>query len=197
MDTKHIDMLEERVKSIFEEMLNGDEAHSYEDAYKMSDVYKDMAEIKKLCYEAEYYKYVVDAMHDDDDRYYRGQPRNARGQYKADGRPNKYYDPMIMPEMMSLDMRDRMPRGMHYYDGDEHMTKSSDLDMAIKNYDMYRRNYNDGTPQHNTMKAKELEKVMKEMEKKVDEIKAQGGMSQEEKNVANTLIKRITDKIMM
>lgn len=81
------------------------------------DMIKDMKE-------AMYYGSVVKAMEESDeeekmmdklgmsDRYYRGQPRNARGQFKADGRPNKYYNPTMMPEIYSLDMYDKMPMDM-------------------------------------------------------------------------------------
>lgn len=94
------------------------------------DMIKDMKE-------AMYYGSVVKAMEESDeeekmmdkigmsDRYYRGQPRNSRGQYMS-----RNYNPTMMPEIYSLDMYDKMPQDMQR----EYMRGYSDgVDTAMNN----------------------------------------------------------------
>lgn len=89
------------------EVSKGIESIDAKELGEAIDVIKDLKE-------AMYYGSVVKAMEEseeeeklmqkmgmsEDMRMYRGQPRNERGQYKADGRPNRYYNATIMPEVL-------------------------------------------------------------------------------------------------
>lgn len=188
------------------------------------DVIKDLKE-------AMYYGSVVKAMEEseeeeklmqkmgmsEDMRMYRGQPRNVRGQYKADGRPNRYYNATVMPEVYSMDMYDKMPARMYdgtmisanqgqrgyedynrgYSDG---MNTSgartygeNNVSRAMRNYEDYRRNHNEDTSQENTNKAKEAEKMMREINKKLTEYKNDGISADEKMTIKSHLEKMLRE----
>lgn len=97
------------------EVARGVEKTDTKELGEAIDMIKDLKE-------AMYYGSVVEAMEKSEEEeklmnkmgmsYYRGQPRNERGQYKEDGRPNKYYQMATVPEMISIDRYDKMPEEM-------------------------------------------------------------------------------------
>lgn len=177
------------------------------------DVIKDLKE-------AMYYGSVVKAMEEseeeekfaqkmgmsEDMRMYRGQPRNAKGQYKADGRPNRNYNPIMMPEIYSMDMYDKMPNRMYepnmeeeykrgYRDGmSSNMSgrtyDGNNVSRAMRNYEDYRRNHTEMTPTENANKSKEAENMMREIDTKLKEYK-NGQMSAEEKQTIKTWLDKM------
>ena len=137
------------------EISKGVESIDTKELGEAIDMIKDLKE-------AMYYGSVVKAMEESEEedklmqkmgisnemRMYRGQPRNERGQFKADGRPNRYYNATMMPEMYSMDMYDKMPNNMQeeykrgYRDGmSSNMSGRSDgnnVSRAMRNYEDYR-----------------------------------------------------------
>ena len=189
------------------EISKGVESIDTKELGEAIDMIKDLKE-------AMYYGSVVKAMEESEEedklmqkmgmsnemRMYRGQPRNERGQFKADGRPNRYYNATMMPEVYSMDMYDKMPNNMQeeykrgYRDGmSSNMSGRSDgnnVSRAMRNYEDYRKNHNEMTPTENANKSKEAENMMGEIDTKLKEYK-NGQMSAEEKQTIKTWLDKM------
>ena len=189
------------------EISKGVESIDTKELGEAIDMIKDLKE-------AMYYGSVVKAMEEseeedklmqkmgmsDEMRMYRGQPRNERGQFKADGRPNRYYNATMMPEIYSMDMYDKMPNNMQeeykrgYRDGmSSNMGGRGDgnnVSRAMRNYEDYRKNHNEMTPTENANKSKEAENMMREIDNKLKEYK-NGQMSAEEKQTIKTWLDKM------
>lgn len=80
--------------TLLKSQLSNIETANTDEVYKVVDIIKDLAETEKYCYEACYYKSVIDAMEEgSEDRYGYSAPK---GNYRMSGRMG--YRPMVDQE---------------------------------------------------------------------------------------------------
>lgn len=117
------------------------------------DMIKDLAEAECYCEQAAYYRTVVDAMEDSDDRYGYNNRRYSNGEYAPSGRGhisgyrpmideepyvNAYLDNRTRPMMrMGYSMNSRMP----YMNSENTSSMDSRYGKAYDNYQNARRHY--------------------------------------------------------
>lgn len=126
-----------------------------EEAYKVVDIIKDLAEAK-------YYCTVTEAMEEgseEDVRYYRGRSRDSRGRYMYTMTPEMYreHDPKYYRDM------DRA-QGRMYYTGIANDAVTSP-EMMESRYDEARRNYTETKAMHTGNNDMDNQANMKSLEK--------------------------------
>lgn len=143
-----------------------------EEAGEVVDMIKDFAEVEKLCYEAEYYKTVIEAMEEEsEDRYGYTRNRDSMGRFtSSNGRKGyrPYVDQMPYIEGYLNDPnfeqnRSTDGRSGTYSGGVRRGFVESEWDdkggKAYNEYKNYRRYY---TTSHSDSDKAEMEKYMKE-----------------------------------
>lgn len=159
-----------------------------EEAGEVVDMIKDFAEVEKLCYEAEYYKTVIEAMEEGEDRYGYTRNRDSMGRFtSSNGRKgyHPYVDqmPYIEGYLNDPNFEQNMRQGYTSNQGNNTSNQNSSTDgrsgtysggvrrgftesewddkggKAYNEYKNYRRYY---TTSHSASDKAEMEKHMKE-----------------------------------